>query len=234
MVQAETVRVAVASNFLGPMREIATLFERESGHRVEMVVSSSGKIYAQITHGAPFDLFLSADQAKPAALVANGLAVATSQFSYAVGRLVLWSSKPNLIDNSPGIICRSDFRILAIANPLLAPYGQAAMEVLRELGCDDALSTKLVRGENIAQTFQFVQTGSADLGFIALAQLQDAGLAATGSQWQVPATMHSPIRQDAVLLKSAAEKPAALALLAYIRSEQARALIQASGYRLPD
>ncbi len=234
MVQAETVRVAVASNFLGPMREIATLFERESGHRVEMVVSSSGKIYAQITHGAPFDVFLSADQTKPAALVADGLAVAASQFSYALGRLVLWSSYPDLIDNSPDILCRSDFRILAIANPLLAPYGEAAMEVLQALGCYDALSAKLVRGENIAQTFQFVQTGSADLGFIALSQQRDSGLATTGSQWLVPATMHNPIRQDAVLLKSALEKPAALALLVFMRSEQVRNLIQASGYLLPD
>lgn len=231
---ADTVRVALASNFAGPMREIARLFELESGHRVELVVSSSGKIYAQIAHGAPFDVFLSADQAKPAALIADGLAVTESRFTYAVGRLVLWSLDPQLINNSADIIRRGNFRIMAIANPLLAPYGEAATEVLQQLDSDGRLASKIVRGENIAQTFQFVATGSADLGFVALSQLQDAGLAASGSQWLVPATMHGPIRQDAVLLNAAAENPAAVALFTFLQSEPIRTLILESGYLLDD
>ncbi len=231
---ADTVRVALASNFAGPMREIARLFELESGHRVELVVSSSGKIYAQIAHGAPFDVFLSADQAKPAALIADGLAVTDSRFTYAVGRLVLWSLDPQLINNSADIIRRGNFRIMAIANPLLAPYGEAATEVLQQLDSDGRLASKIVRGENIAQTFQFVATGSADLGFVALSQLQDAGLAASGSQWLVPPTMHGPIRQDAVLLNAAAENPAAVALFTFLQSEPIRTLILESGYLLDD
>jgi molybdate transport system substrate-binding protein len=231
---ADTVRVALASNFAGPMREIARLFELESGHRVELVVSSSGKIYAQIAHGAPFDVFLSADQAKPAALIADGLAVTESRFTYAVGRLVLWSLDPQLINNSADIIRCGNFRIMAIANPLLAPYGEAAMEVLQQLDSDGRLASKIVRGENIAQTFQFVATGSADLGFVALSQLQDAGLAASGSQWLVPGTMHGPIRQDAVLLNAAAENPAAVALFTFLQSEPIRTLILESGYLLDD
>lgn len=234
VLSADTVRVAVASNFAGPMREIARLFTSQSGHQVEMVASSSGKIYAQVRHGAPFDVFLSADQSKPSALVASGLAVAGSQFTYALGRLVLWSTNPSLIDNSPEIIRRGDFRILAIANSLLAPYGEAAVEVLQKLGVFDEVAAKLVRGENIAQTFQFVKTGSADLGFIALAQLRDTGLAVSGSQWPVPETMHRPIRQDAVLLTSAAEKKAALALMRFLQSDQIRQVIAASGYLLAD
>jgi molybdate transport system substrate-binding protein len=232
--QADTVRVALAANFAGPMREIARLFELESGHHVEMAVSSSGKIYAQISHGAPFDVFLSADQSKPAALVAKGLAVADSQFSYALGRLVLWSTNPSLIDNSPTILSSGNFRMLAIANPLLAPYGEAAVEVLQRLACYERLGTKMVKGENIAQTFQFVATGSADLGLVALSQLRDSGLSDVGSQWSVPTAMHSPIRQDAVLLTSAAEKPAAVALMRFIQSEQIRQLIVESGYLLAD
>ena len=211
---ADTVRVALASNFAGPMREIARLFELESGHRVELVVSSSGKIYAQIAHGAPFDVFLSADQAKPAALIADGLAVTESRFTYAVGRLVLWSLDPQLINNSADIIRRGNFRIMAIANPLLAPYGEAAAEVLQQLDSDGRFASKIVRGENIAQTFQFVATGSADL--------------------LVPATMHGPIRQDAVLLNAAAENPAAVALFTFLQSEPIRTLILESGYLLDD
>ena len=236
--QAETVRVALASNFAGPMQEIARLFELESGYHVEMAVSSSGKIYAQIRHGAPFDVFLSADQTKPSALVKDGLALADSQFTYAIGRLVLWSTNADLIDASPSMspdVLRSgNFRILAIANPLLAPYGEAAVEVLQKLGCYAAVNAKMVKGENIAQTFQFVQTGSADLGFVALSQLLDSGLANTGSQWPVPAAMHSPIRQDAVLLASAAEKPAALAFMRFLHAEQIRKLILDSGYLMAD
>jgi molybdate transport system substrate-binding protein len=232
-VQADTVRVALASNFAGPMREIARLFEQESGHRLEMVVSSSGKIYAQISHGAPFDVFLSADQAKPAALIADGLALADSRFTYALGRLVLWSRNPQLF-NSADIIQSGDFRILAIANPLLAPYGEAAVEVLEALGRYASLGPKIVRGENIAQTFQFVGTGSADLGFVALSQLQDSGWLGRGSQWLVPSTMHRPIRQDAVLLKSAAEKPAAVALFQFLQSKPIQKLILESGYLLTD
>ncbi|MDF1692393.1 MAG: molybdate ABC transporter substrate-binding protein [Zhongshania sp.] len=232
--QADTVRVALASNFAAPMREIARLFELESGHQVDMVVSSSGKIFAQIRYGAPFDVFLSADASKPSALVAKGLAVADSQFSYAIGRLVLWSPKPTLFDNSPAILRGSLFKTLALANPLHAPYGEAAVEVLSQLGLYEALAGKIVRGENIAQTFQFISTGNAELGFVALSQLRDRRQVEIGSQWLVPATMHSPIRQDAVLLTPAADKPAALEFMQFLQSAPIRELISASGYLLAD
>ncbi|MEX1668833.1 molybdate ABC transporter substrate-binding protein [Zhongshania guokunii] len=232
--QADTVRVALASNFSAPMREIARLFELESGHQVDMVVSSSGKIFAQIRYGAPFDVFLSADASKPTALVAKGLAVADSQFSYAIGRLVLWSRKAALIDNSPAILRSGQFDKLALANPLHAPYGEAAVEVLSQLGLYEALAGKIVRGENIAQTFQFIGTGNAELGFVALSQLRDSRQVEIGSQWLVPATMHSPIRQDAVLLTTSANKAAALEFMQFLQSGPIRELISASGYLLAD
>jgi molybdate transport system substrate-binding protein len=227
---AGEVTVAVASNFALPMKVIAGEFERESGHRVRLAFGSSGNFYAQIKHGAPFDLFLSADQAKPAALEAEGMIHPGSRFTYAIGTLVLWSPKPDLVDQQAEVLAQGQFRKLAIANPKLAPYGTAAAQALQSLGIYDRMMPRLVRGENIGQTYQFVSTGNAELGFVALSQVVSDGKLREGSAWVVPEHLYSPIRQDAVLLLSAGENPAAQSLSEYLRSEKATAVMENYGY----
>ena len=227
---AGEVTVAVASNFALPMKVIAGEFERESGHRVRLAFGSSGNFYAQIKHGAPFDLFLSADQAKPAALEAEGMIHPGSRFTYAIGTLVLWSPKPDLVDQQAEVLAQGQFRKLAIANPKLAPYGTAAAQALQSFGIYDRMMPRLVRGENIGQTYQFVSTGNAELGFVALSQVVSDGKLREGSAWVVPEHLYSPIRQDAVLLRSSGENPAAQALSDYLRSEKATAVMENYGY----
>jgi molybdate transport system substrate-binding protein len=230
----EQVHVAVAANFAEPMRAIAADFERSSGHSVILTVASSGKIVAQLSHGAPYDIFLSADQTKPALLIELGLAGADSLYTYALGGLVLWSAKAGLFSDGPAMLAAANFRHLAIANPLHAPYGEAAMEVLAVLGVNESLQSKLVRGENIAQTYQFVATGNAELGFIATSQLYLAdGSLRLGSWWRVPARLYSPIRQDLVLLKRAQHNPAATAMWRYLQSGDVKQQIRRHGYSLP-
>ncbi len=230
---AGTVKVAVAANFIKPMRAIAAAFERDNGHRVQLAAGSSGKLYAQIRHGAPFDLFLSADADKPARLASEGLAVPGSRFTYALGALVLWSADPGLVDDAGTVLRQGRFEHLALANPKLAPYGAAARATLQRLGLWEALKPRMVFGENIAQTYQFVHSGNAQLGFVARAQVMADGRLSAGSAWPVPQTMHPPIRQDAVLLDRGRDNPAATALLAYLRSAPVRALIRSHGYALP-
>lgn len=231
--QADTVTVAVAANFTAPMKEIASQFEAGTSHTVRMSFASSGKFFAQIKNGAPFEVFLSADAAKPLALEKQGLAVAGSRFTYAQGALILWSPNAAYITkDGPALLKTAPFRHLAIANPKLAPYGLAATETLQHLGLLDKLTAKLVRGENIAQTYQFVESGNAELGFVALSQVMKAGKLSRGSGWQVPTTLHSPIRQDAVLLKHGEHNAAAKALLDYLKSADAAKIIQAYGYQL--
>ncbi|MCW8125984.1 molybdate ABC transporter substrate-binding protein [Microbulbifer halophilus] len=230
-VQAEQLTVAVASNFTAPMREIAGAFEGETDHRVRLVFGSSGKFYAQIRHGAPFEAFFSADRAKPEALEQAGLAVPGSRFTYAAGGLALWSGDGNLVRGGPGALERGDFNKLALANPRLAPYGAAAVQVLRKLGLEEGTRPHWVQGENIAQAYQFVASGNADLGFVALSQVSEGGHIDSGSAWEVPEDLHDPIRQDAVLLKRGVDSAAARALLRFVRSERAAAIIESYGYR---
>ena len=195
---AET-QAAVAANFTAPMRQIAALFERETGHKVLLAFGSTGAFHAQIGNGAPFDLLLAADAATPARLVAEGFAQNGSGFTYAVGRLALWSARTGVVDAQGEVLKRGGFERLAIANPKLAPYGAAAVQVQERLGIAAALRDKWVQGENIAQTYQFVASGNALLGFVALSQVFGNGAIRNGSGWIVPQELHDPIRQDAVL-----------------------------------
>lgn len=228
--RADTVLVAVASNFAGPLAALAPGFGAATGHRLQVSPGATVRLATQIAAGAPYQVLLAADQATPARLEADGLAVAGSRFTYATGQLVLWSAQPGLVDSQGLVLAGAGFKHLAIANPKLAPYGEAALAVLRTRGLDAALRPRLVIAESIAQAYQFVLSGNAELGFVALSQLSAPGQAVLGSMWRVPAGLHAPLHQDAVLLKPGAGQPAALALLAYLRSPAAQALIQAYGY----
>lgn len=227
---AAEVQVAVAANFTAPMKELAAAFERETGHRAILSFGASGKFYAQVRHGAPFEVLLAADGTVPARLEADGLALEGTRLTYAVGRLALWSPKPGVVDAGGLVLRRADLGHVAIANPRSAPYGAAALEVLRNLGLSHALGPKLVQGENIAQAHQFVSTGNAELGFVALSQVYLDGKLTGGSGWIVPAALHRPIRQDAVVLARARANPAALALVRYLASRRARSIVRAYGY----
>ncbi|RMG58342.1 MAG: molybdate ABC transporter substrate-binding protein [Gammaproteobacteria bacterium] len=226
----EPLRVAVASNFLPVARALAERFEQAQGQQVVLVPGATGRLYAQIRHGAPFDVFLAADRERPERLEREGLAVKDTRQTYAVGRLVLWSPDPQRIGDPQQTLSRADFHRLAIANPRLAPYGRAAQQTLQRLGLWQALSRKLVRGENIAQAFHFVRSGNAELGFIAAAQWQALDAARKGSAWQVPQTLHEPIEQQLVLLR---DRPSARAFLEWLRMPEARELIRAGGYEVP-
>jgi molybdate transport system substrate-binding protein len=228
--RAGEVQVAVAANFAVPMARIAESFTTATGHAVKLSPGATGKFYAQIVAGAPFDVLLAADDMTPQRLADEGHAAAGSRFTYATGRLVLWSAQPGVVDEQGAVLGSGRFAHLAIANPKVAPYGRAAMEVLQARGLAETLAPKLVLGENIAQAYQFVHTGNAELGFVALSQVQVPGRPAGGSHWLVPPSMHAPIRQDAVLLKAGIGNPAAVALLDYLKGESARALIRAFGY----
>lgn len=230
--QAGEVRVAVAANFTAPMKRIAADFEMDTGHRAQLAFGGTGKFHAQILSAAPFEILLSADGETPARLAQEGLAVAASQFTYAKGKLVLWSAQPGIVDARGEILKRGDFAHLSIANPRLAPYGVAAVEVLKKLGLHDALAPKFVTGENIGQAFQFVKSGNAPLGFVALSQVMQDGRIAAGSAWVVPADLYQPIRQDAVILEKGRANPAAQALMSYLKGEKARAIIRSYGYDL--
>lgn len=228
--RADEVQVAVAANFTAPMQELAKAFEQASGHQAKLAFGATGQFFAQINQGAPFEVFLSADSTTPSKLTASGAAVPGSQFTYATGRLVLWSAQPGLVDPQGKVLKQGRFAHLAIANPATAPYGAAALETLANLGLQQTLAGKLVQGESIAQAYQFVASGNAELGFVALSQVYRDGKIAQGSAWPVPAKLHAPLRQDAVLLAPGQDKPAAKALLDYLRSPAAKALISRYGY----
>lgn len=230
--RAEQITIAVASNFTSAMKDIVTLFEQQTGHKLKVAYGSSGKFFAQIQHHAPFQVFFSADQAKPIALEKAGLAVPGTRFTYAEGALVLWSRKDNFVDEQASVLQEGTFNKLSMANPKLAPYGAAAIEVLDKLNLTEKTRKKWVRGENISQTYQFVATGNADLGFVALSQVMNSGVIEKGSYWKIPADYHQPIRQDAVLLTKGQDSAAALALLKFMKSEQALSIIQSYGYRV--
>jgi len=229
-VLADEVQVAVAANFTVPMQKIAADFEKESGHTVQLSFGATGKFYAQIKNGAPFEILLAADDTTPEKLEKEGAGIANSRFTYAIGKLVLWSAKPGYVDDKGEVLKKGEFAHLSIANPKLAPYGKAAIETLTSLKLLDAIEPKFVQGENIAQTHQFIATGNAELGFVALSQVMKDGKISEGSAWIVPASLHQPIRQDAVLLTNGKDKPAAAALLKYLGSDKARAVIESFGY----
>ncbi len=229
--QRQTATIAVAANFAEVMERIEADFEADRGDVLKVTTGSTGQLYAQISHGAPYDVLLAADQRRPKLLVKGGLAVKGSRFSYAIGRLALWSAEPERIHGDGSSVLRSgDFRRLAIANPDLAPYGAAAVQVLRALDVYDALSARLVLGENVSQTYAMVASGNAELGLVALSYVDSPRSAHRGSRWEVPQSLYEPIRQDAVLLSRAEDNSTARDLLAYLRRPDVEALIRGFGY----
>lgn len=230
---ADEVQVAVAANFTAPMQQIAAQFEKDTGHKAVLAFGATGKFYAQIVNGAPFEILLAADDETPARLEKEALGLAGSRFTYAIGKLVLWSTDPALVDAKGDVLKTGQFKHLALANPKTAPYGSAAIEAMTKLGLLSSLQPRFVQGENISQTQQFVTTGNAELGFVALSQVLKDGKVSSGSAWIVPAHLYEPIRQDAVLLAKGHNKPAAGALLAYLKGDKAKAVIRSFGYELP-
>ena len=230
--KAEELMVAVASNFSQPMQQIVRVFEQTHQHKVVLVFGSSGKIFAQIINGAPFDVFFSADQAKPQALIERDLAISVSRFTYALGVLALWSADPQKIANNSDVLVQGKFNKLALANPKLAPYGLAATDVLSNMQLTDATQLRWVQGENIAQTYQFVASHNADIGFVALAQIMQNGALSHGSAWIIPASLYNPIKQDAVILQRAKNNSAAKDLMDFMSSPSATSIIQSFGYEL--
>jgi molybdate transport system substrate-binding protein len=230
--QADDVQVAVAANFTAPMQKIAAAFEKDTGHKAVLAFGATGKFYAQIANGAPFEVLLAADDETPARLEAEHHTVPGTRFTYATGQLVLWSAKDGYVDGRGQVLKTGDYAHLAIANPKTAPYGAAAVETLTRLNLYDRVQGKFVQGENIAQTHQFVSTGNAPLGFVALSQVYRDGKFTSGSGWIVPAHLHRPIRQDAVILAKGGANPAARALADYLKSNKARDIIRSYGYAL--
>jgi molybdate transport system substrate-binding protein len=227
---ANEIRLAVASNFTNTMETIVSRFEQQTGHQIIIAAGSTGKHYAQIINGAPFDAFFAADAERPQLLEEKDLIVAGSRFTYAIGRLVLWSPKENYIDANGEVLVNGDYQHLAIANPKLAPYGRAAQQVLQKKELWEQLQARLVRGENISQTFHFVVSGNAPLGFVALSQVKQLENNLTGSQWLIEQTLYDKIEQQAVMLK---DTPATRAFMLYLQSHEARAIIRQSGYDIP-
>lgn len=229
---AEEVTVAAAANFSAPVQKIAAAFAATTGHKATVVVGSTGKLYAQIKNGAPFQVLLSADDETPTRLGKEGAGVAASQFTYATGRLVLWSRQAGVVDDKGEVLRSGRFNHLALADPKLAPYGAAAVDVMAKLGLGASLQPRLVQGESIGQAYQFVFSGNAALGFVALSQVMVEGKVAEGSAWVVPAHLHSPLRQDAIVLNAGKDNAAATAFMAFLRSDAAKALIRSFGYEV--
>jgi molybdate transport system substrate-binding protein len=232
-VNASEVTVAVAANFSAPAQQIAVLFQQESGYTAKLSFGSSGKLYAQIKNGAPFDIFLSADEETPKRLEREGMAVNDSRFVYALGKLVLWSAQAEFVDSQGEVLRTSDYNKLAIANPKFSPYGLAAKETLKSLGFWNTAQHKLVTGESITQTYQFAATGNAALAFIAISQVYKGDRELRGSYWIVPSHRYNPIKQSAVQLLAAKDSVIALAFLAFLKSEKATAIIRNFNYALP-
>jgi molybdate transport system substrate-binding protein len=229
---ADDIEVAVAANFTVPMQKIAAEFEKDTGNKVRLIFGATGKFYAQIKNGAPFEILLAADDATPTKLVQEGNAVAGTQFTYAVGKLALWSNKPGLVDDQGAVLKRADITHVAYCNPKLAPYGAAAVETMKALGVLDSLAPKLVQGENITQAYQYVVSGNAEIGFVALSQIFKDGKITEGSAWMVPGNLYSQIRQDAVILDKGKGHATATQLMQYLRSDKAIAVIRSYGYAL--
>ena len=235
--KAEEVTVAVAANFAAPMQKIAQAFEQDTGHKALLAFGATGKFYAQIKNGAPFAVLLSADDETPARLEKEGVAIAGTRFTYAIGRLALWSKNPLLVDDKGQVLLsnatdKNSFKKIAIADPKLAPYGAAAIEVLGRMDALAKLTPKLVQGDSIGQAFQFVMTENAELGFVALSQISIDGRITQGTAWVVPQNLYTPLKQEAVLLPLGKNNAAALALMKYMRTDRAQTIIRSYGYSL--
>ncbi|VVP25329.1 molybdate ABC transporter substrate-binding protein [Pseudomonas fluorescens] len=230
--QADEVQVAVAANFTAPIQAIAADFEKDTGHKLVAAYGATGQFYTQIKNGAPFEVLLAADDATPQKLEAEGDTVKGSRFTYAIGTLALWSTKDGYVDAKGKVLSDNQYLHLAIANPKTAPYGLAATQVLAKLGLTDKVKAKIVEGQNITQAYQFVSIGNAELGFVALSQILKDGKVIGGSAWIVPADMHDLIKQDAVVLNKGKDNPAAQALVDYLKSPKAAAVIKSYGYQL--
>ncbi len=229
---AGEVTIAVAANFAGPMQQIAEGFEQTSGHKVQLSFGATGKFYAQIKNAAPFDILLAADEATPSRLAKEGIAIKSSQFTYATGKLVLWSPDVNRVDAKGDVLKHGKFNHLAIASPGQAPYGAAAKETLISLKLYNVVSPKLVQGESVGQTYSYIATGNAELGFVALSQVWENNRIKSGSGWIVPDNLYSPLLQDAILLKHGQRNPAALAMMVYLKSDGAKKIIRLHGYQI--
>ncbi|KAA8697689.1 Molybdenum ABC transporter, periplasmic molybdenum-binding protein [Pseudomonas caricapapayae] len=229
---ADEVQVAVAANFTAPIQAIATDFEKDTGHKLVAAFGATGQFYTQIKNGAPFEVFLSADDTTPAKLEQEGDTVKGSRFTYAVGTLALWSAKDGYVDGKGEVLKANQYQHLSIANPKAAPYGLAATQVLSKLGLTDATKAKIVEGQSITQAYQFVSTGNAELGFVALSQIYKDGKLTSGSAWIVPDALHDPIKQDAVILNKGKDNAAAKALVEYLKGPKAAAIIKSFGYQL--
>jgi molybdate transport system substrate-binding protein len=229
---ADEVQVAVAANFTAPIQAIARDFEKDTGHKLVASFGATGQFYTQIKNGAPFEVFLAADDTTPAKLESENQTVKGSRFTYAVGTLALWSAKEGYVDDKGQVLKGNQYQHLSIANPKAAPYGLAATQTLDKLGLTDATKARIVEGQSIAQAYQFVQTGNAELGFVALSQVFKDGKLTSGSAWIVPADLHEPIKQDAVILNKGKDNPAAKALMEYLKGPKAAAVIKSYGYEL--
>ncbi|MBT9263610.1 molybdate ABC transporter substrate-binding protein [Pseudomonas sp. MG-9] len=229
--QADEVQVAVAANFSAPIQAIAADFEKDTGHKLVAAYGATGQFYTQIKNGAPFEVFLSADDTTPQKLEKEGDTVKGSRFTYAIGTLALWSAKEGYIDAKGDVLKKNEYQHLSIANPKAAPYGLAATQVLEKLKLTEATKAKIVEGQNITQAYQFVSTGNAELGFVALSQIYKDGKVTGGSAWIVPASLHDPIKQDAVILNKGKDSAAAKALVEYLKDPKAAAVIKSYGYQ---
>ncbi len=223
----DTIRIAVASNFNEPIKAIAAKYQQQTGHRVILVVGSTGKHFAQIINGAPFEIFFAADRRRPQLLEERGVAISGSRFTYAYGRLILWSSRTNYVDAEGEVLITGEFKRLAIANPKLAPYGKAAQQVLQNKGLWKDMQSRLIRGESIGQTYQFVRTENAELGFVAYSQVLRPNLKSSGSYWVVPQSLYQPIEQQAVLLK---ENTIARDFISFVKKQEIKKIIVKFGY----
>jgi len=229
---ADEVQVAVAANFTAPIQAIAKAFEADTGHKLVAAYGSTGQFYTQIKNGAPFEVFLAADDSTPAKLESEQETVPGSRFTYATGTLALWSAKPGYVDAEGAVLKGNSYQHLYIANPKAAPYGLAATQVLAKMNLTQATQPKLVEGQNITQAFQFVSTGNAELGFVALSQIYKDGKVEQGSAWIIPAALHDPIKQDAVILNKGRDSEAAKALMQYLKGPAAAAIIKSYGYQI--
>ena len=229
---AAEAQIAVAANFAEPIKAIASVLKKTTGHTIKVTLGATGNLYAQIKNGAPFDVLLAADTNTPEKLEKESMAQPGSRFTYATGKLVLWSADAKRVDAKGEVLKSANLGKVSYANPKTAPYGAATMKVLDSLGLTAAITPKLVQGESIGQTFAFAATGNADVGFVAMSQVLEGGKLKSGSMWVIPQTLYAPIRQDAIVLQRGTDNEAAKALMQLLKSPNIKDLIRSYGYEL--